>query len=367
MTPGPVTDARDSPARGSDGPGWLLGAVWVLFLVYPLIASLTADVGWPWRIVGALLTLGFGCIYVQTMRWVDLHRSGTPTAGALLRMLVLVLLAIATVPVIGIGALGFGPFLVAYASLALPRTIATGVLVVTIAVALIVPMIFDELGDQWYMALIIALVGISTGVARIAGERAAYGEVVKEQLTIVAERERVARDVHDVLGHSLTVVSVKAELAERLIDVDPDRARQELRDISSLSREALAEVRATVGGLRVARLGDELLTARRALTSAGVAANVPDDPEAVDPRYRIIFAWVLREAITNVVRHAGARHCCVELGENRITVTDDGRGFHPQGEGNGLRGIRERVEAAAGRLELGAAPSGIGTLLRVEM
>src|SRR5690606_543184 len=126
------------------------------------------------------------------------------------------------------------------------------------------------------------------------------------------ERERVARDVHDVLGHSLTVVSVKAELAERLVDVDPARARAELVEIQSLTREALAEIRATVSGLRVARLGDELVAARTALTGAGIEADLPENPDVVDPRHRIVVAWVLREAVTNVVRHSGATRCTVE-------------------------------------------------------
>ena len=93
---------------------------------------------------------------------------------------------------------------------------------------------------------------------------------MSRELALVAERERVARDVHDVLGHSLTVVTVKAELAERLVDLDPERAKAELAEIQTLSRQALAEIRATVGGLRAARLGDELASARTALAGAGI-------------------------------------------------------------------------------------------------
>ena len=138
-------------------------------------------------------------------------------------------------------------------------------------------------------------------------------ERMSRDLAIVEERERVARDVHDVLGHSLTVVTVKAELAERLVDLDPERAKGELAEIQALSRQALAEIRATVGGLRVARLGDELASARTALAGAGIEAHVPDDPGAVDPRHRTVLAWVLREATTNVVRHSDADACWVEL------------------------------------------------------
>nr|WP_241728651.1 sensor histidine kinase [Nocardioides zeae] len=186
---------------------------------------------------------------------------------------------------------------------------------------------------------------------------------VGEEIALVAERERVARDVHDVLGHSLTVVVAKAELAERLVDLDPERAKAEIASIRSLSREALGEVRATVSGLRVARLGDELASAREALTAADIVADVPSDPDVVDPRRRIVVAWVLREAVTNVVRHSGASRCTVELGDARLAVSDDGRGGVHQ-PGNGLRGIGERVRAAGGTLTVTSGPEG-GTRLEV--
>ncbi len=192
-------------------------------------------------------------------------------------------------------------------------------------------------------------------------------ERMSRDLAIVEERERVARDVHDVLGHSLTVVTVKAELAERLVDLDPERAKAELAEIQALSRQALAEIRATVGGLRVARLGDELASARTALAGAGIEAHVPDDPSAVDPRHRTVLAWVLREATTNVVRHSDADACWVELATNRLTVRDDGRGLGGRPEGNGIRGLRERVEAAGGRLSLETGPEGHGTVLEVTL
>jgi two-component system sensor histidine kinase DesK len=192
-------------------------------------------------------------------------------------------------------------------------------------------------------------------------------EAMSRELALVEERERVARDVHDVLGHSLTVVTVKAELAERLVDLDPARAKAELAEIQALSRQALAEIRATVGGLRGARLGDELASARTALAGAGIEAHVPADPAAVDPRHRIVLAWVLREATTNVVRHSDADECWVELDTNRLTVRDDGRGIDARPEGNGIRGLRERVEAAGGALTLTTGPDGHGTVLEVTL
>ncbi|WP_208379118.1 sensor histidine kinase [Cumulibacter soli] len=346
--------------------GWLLGSVWVLFLVYPLLSSLTADVSWGLRILAAVLTVGFGAFYVRTMWWME-GDALPPTGRAALRLLALVLVVLATSAIIGIEALGFSPFIVSYAVFAFSRALSVAVFALVLAATIIIPVAAREFDQWWFMTMIVVLVGVTTGAVRIITERAAVGELAKEQLAVVAERERVARDVHDVLGHSLTVVIVKAELAERLVRIDPERAERELSEITSLSREALAEVRATVGGLRVARLGDELDTARHALTTAGIEADIPDTPDAVDPRYRIIFAWVLREAITNVVRHSRASSCTVELTERRIRVIDDGTGRHTANEGNGLRGIRERVEAAAGRFSILPASTGAGIELKVEM
>ena len=177
------------------------------------------------------------------------------------------------------------------------------------------------------------------------------------------ERERVARDVHDVLGHSLTVVSVKAQLAERLVDADPERAKAELVEIQALTRQALAEVRATVGGLRAARLDDEVAAAGRALAAAGVGARLPGDLDVLDPRRRTVAAWAVREAVTNVVRHSGATTCTVDLGPDGLVVTDDGCG-PPRVDGNGLRGLRERVAASGGALSVDGVPGG-GTRLEV--
>lgn len=348
----------------ADRFGWLLGAIWVIFLIYPMLGIVYSDTPGPWKAAGVAITVAFGVVYVAALAALD--RIESPQIDRrFLVFLCLVLLAVVTIPYLRLGALGFLPYLVSYSMLALPRPFAYTLFVLSLGMTIVLPIAARMLGDWWFMAVIVVLTGFITLFVRIMEEREAQTEIVKEQLAVVAERERVARDVHDVLGHSLTVVTVKAELAERLMDVDPERARGELRQIQSLTRQALAEVRATVGGLRVARLGDELDFARDALASAGIAATVPDDPVVVDPRYRIIFAWALREAITNVIRHSGATHCVVSLSEREMTVVDDGVGPGDQVPGNGLRGIRERVEAASGRLEVGNDTESGGTRVKV--
>jgi two-component system sensor histidine kinase DesK len=191
-------------------------------------------------------------------------------------------------------------------------------------------------------------------------------------LAVTQERERMARDVHDILGHSLTVITVKTELAGRLLEAVPEtpalaRARTELTDAERLAREALADVRATVSGMRQLSLIGELAAARQALDAAGIAADLPSAVDDVPAGYRELFAFALREGVTNVVRHSGAGRCVVALTRDSLEVRDDGYGLGdgPGGDGGtGLAGLRERAAAAGARVETGRAPEG-GFLLRV--
>nr|WP_246297215.1 histidine kinase [Janibacter cremeus] len=228
----------------------------------------------------------------------------------------------------------------------------------------------DALRDVWpllFLPLLIGGFGLLLRRITLSDER---HQVVQRSLAVTAERDRVARDVHDVLGHSLTVVSLKADLAERLIDIDPERAKGELADIRSLTRQSLAEIRATVSGLRVARLADERESAATALRDAGIEAVLPQDGDIVDPAHRITIAWVLRESVTNVIRHSGAQRVEVAWGPSWLEVTDDGRGLRGRKEGSGLTGLRERVGQAGGRIEVEdgiAGGAGPGTRVRVDL
>ena len=168
------------------------------------------------------------------------------------------------------------------------------------------------------------------------------------RLALDDERNRFARDLHDILGHSLTVITVKAELANRLIEVDPERARTELADLERLSRDALADVRRAVEGYRELTLPGELARARTALSAAEIDAELPNTTDDVPSDRRELFAWAVREGITNVIRHSGARKCTVVLGEHEVEVRDDGRGAVSAGAGNGLTGLRERAAALGG-------------------
>ncbi|MFF3570792.1 sensor histidine kinase [Nocardia jiangxiensis] len=224
---------------------------------------------------------------------------------------------------------------------------------------LVVPMMVPSWrfgGVPFYLAAIPVLIwgGREIGIRRrrtVELERRQRAE-----MAIMEDRNRVARDVHDILGHSLTVITVKTELALRLIDLDPERARAEMSDVERLAREALAGVRDTVGGLREVSLAGELANVRTALGAAGIEAELPDGDFG---DYRPIFGWVLREAVTNVVRHSAASRCTVRVSPSRIEVIDDGTGLRRNAEfGSGLAGLRERVRAEGGALTLAAAPGG---------
>jgi len=175
---------------------------------------------------------------------------------------------------------------------------------------------------------------------------AARAEVAR--LAAENERTRIARDLHDLLGHSLTTITVKAGLARRLAEREEfERAAKEIAEVEALSRSTLSDVRAAVAGHRDVTLAGELATSREVLRAAGVIAELPASVADVPAELSELFGWVLREAVTNVVRHAHAAHCIVTLGPNWIEVRDDGRGG-TVGAGNGLTGLRERVAADGG-------------------
>ncbi len=184
--------------------------------------------------------------------------------------------------------------------------------------------------------------------------QAAQGEV--RAMAASAERERIGRDLHDLLGHTLTLVAVKADLAARLSERDPAGAKREMEEVAQAARDALGEVRAAVSGMAGAAFSVELDRAKRALAAAEVQAEVSAEAKVGDPAREAVLAMALREAVTNVIRHSGARHCKIALdagpeGALRLSVEDDGRGGEIQ-EGSGLRGMRIRLMAAGGELEI---------------
>ena len=220
--------------------------------------------------------------------------------------------------------------------------------------------------------LVIGAIGIIDGERERMQARLRRADEEIERLATIAERERIARDLHDLLGQTLSVVVLKSELAGRLVRSDPDRAEQEVREVEHTARTALAEVRSAVAGYRAKGLGVELVNARRALSAAGVDLQATIDLPVLPAEHEAALALALREAVTNVVRHADAHHATIHADATRDEVTlevcDDGRGT--SGEGSGLAGMRERITALGGHVTRRTGPSGSerpGTVVTISL
>ncbi len=228
--------------------------------------------------------------------------------------------------------------------------------------------------NAYSQAVTIASVGLmmmafSRQLATIRELRQTQHELA--ELAVREERSRVARDMHDILGHSLTVIAVKAELAGRLLPIAPGKAAAEIADLEDLAPGALDDVRATVGGYRGVSVLSELANARTALAAAGIDAELPGAADAVPATSRELFGWVLREGVTNVIRLGGGGRCRVTLSARQLQVDDDGVGPRtPEpgtgAAGNGLKGLRERAAAAGATLEVGRSELG-GFRLRLSL
>ncbi len=263
--------------------------------------------------------------------------------------------------------LAFAPYVTTVAAVLLAWSQARIVIVVlSVSIAGLAVLDRDLLGIV--MALVALAVGLTMGLSlesdrtkhalRLAQERTAV-------LAVAAERERIGRDLHDILGHSLTSIAVKADLAGRLIGRDDAAARAEVAALADITRRALGDVRATAAGMRTVRLAGEIASARSVLEAAGIEASTPSAVPALSEDRSELFGYVVRESVTNVVRHAGARRCAIACEEHCVSVTDDGRGFRADAGGSGLAGLRQRLEAAGGRLHVDSSAS--GTVVRADM
>jgi two-component system sensor histidine kinase DesK len=203
----------------------------------------------------------------------------------------------------------------------------------------------------------IGVAGLLYAVATVRELRAAREEIAR--LAVAEERLRFARDLHDLLGHSLSLIALKSELAGQLAIAAPDRAAAEMRDVEGVAREALREVREAVAGYRRPTLAGELVAIGEILAAAGIRLRVEGEAGPLPPGIEAALAWSIREGVTNVIRHSRARACAIHLARNAeqvvVEVTDDGDGAGspaPTGR-SGLVGLAERVEAVGGRVEAG--------------
>jgi two-component system sensor histidine kinase DesK len=331
--------------------GFLFIGVWTLFLLLPLKA------GWDQRDelrgwIGIVATLLFAVVYLTIFRRRRIElRGGTPHAALVPGLLAIGLeAALAVVVCLAVGQAGTATavYLCVLCAMTLPRpwALPSALLVAGVSYlsGFLVPGWEHDPGLLLSMlAATVATWGIQQLLIRntqlVASERR------NQVLAVSEERNRFARDLHDILGHSLTVITVKAELAKKLIDVDPERARAEIDDLEWLSRDALADVRRAVEGYRELTLPGEITRARTALAAAEIEADLPQSVEEVPTEKRELFAWTIREGVTNVIRHSRATRCAVVLRPDCVEIRDDGVGSLQESVGHGLTGLRERAGA----------------------
>ncbi|TAM96518.1 MAG: sensor histidine kinase [Rhodanobacteraceae bacterium] len=286
---------------------------------------------------------------------------------------------------LAIGALGaaltpFNPFAETYliyacavAAFCTSLRLAIGLM---LAMLLLYSLEWAWIGFPWPYLVNALLVGLIVGISgmyqnvvrqRQAELRLSHEEV--RRLAASAERERIGRDLHDLLGHTLSMVALKSELAGRLIERDPGAARREIADVERVARDALSQVRSAVSGIRAAALAAELASARLLLEAAGVRMEYWSDGNALPSEVETCLALVLREAVTNIQRHARANRVEVTViaGTERVVmrVRDDGRGGVNE-RGNGLNGMRERIVARGGEFAIDS-PRGRGTSIEVSL
>ena len=331
--------------------------VWLAYLALYL-APLAFDRPSPREVTAALLGTGvFLAVYAHGLR---------PRRSYVFHALVSAGVGFALSPFGGAWSV-FNVYGASFAARSRPRRRAT-ILLVSLQVALLVfGLVTRQPWPAWVSGIFFgAMIGFGALWQSELEEKnrqleQAQGEV--HALATAAERERIARDLHDLLGHTLTVVAVKAELAERLCDRDLEAARQEMRDVAAIARDALAEVRTAVVGMRGASLAAEIERAERALSAAGVKTQMRSVAVGGDPKREAVITMALREAVTNVIRHARARTCTIVVeaapdGGMWLSVADDGRGGDVE-EGSGLSGMRTRLEAAGGALHVQGGAKGL--------
>jgi two-component system sensor histidine kinase DesK len=354
--------------------GWIFAAAWLVYLGQPLSEMVHDSPGWR-QFLGFASLAVFVALFLAAVVQGRRARRGLsvelPVWKRLAVVAGLLVCVVGMVPAAGAAALTGVTFAAAVAAMTLPVRQGLVVVLALFASTELLVRVVPGWADKGY-GLSVILAGVAAGAFRAALERNAALLRAQQELADLAveeERSRIARDLHDILGHSLTVITVKSELAQRLLDVDTERARAELADLEELCRDALADVRATALGVRGVSLAGEIATARTALESAGIEATLPVAADAVSSRWREVFAWTIREGVTNVIRHSRACHCRVEMGSDHVSVSDDGVGMDlgRVATGQGLSGLRQRVELAGAKLSTGPGEGGRGVRLLVEV
>lgn len=352
---------------------------WGVLVLGPLVLTVSSPAPPATKAVAVVGLVGFVVVYawaVSTLiAWFEPPDGGTGPRDRLrmvgIRLAVMAVPAALSLPVMGRWYVFFLPYFCAVVLYAAPLRTGLGISSL-LCLGGVAGAVASQ--DPGYIsgALGCCASTVFILVARIGDEFSLRRDTAQRELAAAQQREEIGRDVHDILGHSLTVLTLKAEVAQRMVRRDPAATEAELAEIVVLSRAALADVRATVTRLRIPELAGQIEASRTAFSAAGIEAVFAGRDEDVPLAQREILAWALLEATTNVVRHARARRVDVELAPGRLRVADDGVGLGGAPDGNGLTGLRERVKAAGGTLVVTASAAGDtarrpGTVLEVTL
>jgi two-component system sensor histidine kinase DesK len=338
--------------------GWALP--WLLFQAFPIADLVTTDRPAVVRVVAGAGLLVFTVAYLAVFGRIfgGAADRGRPWA----ELVVVAVLGIALAAWLGPGWAGLLIYISAAAAAGLPERWVWPAVISAAAVCAAVLAAHDLLDTVFVLPVLCVLTGFALrGMRHLVSVNSELVEARDElaRSAVAEERLRFARDLHDLLGHSLSLIALKSELAGRLAERDPVRARQEMADVEAAARRALAEVRDAVSGYRQVSLAQALAEARSALSAAGITLHTPPRGEPLPAAVDAVLGWVVREATTNVLRHSGARVVTVEVRTDddgvTLTVSDDGQGGGSASAGAGLSGLTERVAALGGRLEAGPA------------
>jgi two-component system sensor histidine kinase DesK len=352
--------------------------VWLAFVLFPLVNAVASHDS----VSGKALAITGASVFTVAYVWLVLIMF-RPGASPIRWMLLATLLAIAIV--LTLHSPGHWGYLFTYcgACVALVTPSGRGIPGILVLTALAVATSAVAGGSEGVVissgttTIAIGLLMVLMRDLRDRNHELSEARAELARAAVAAERERFARDLHDLLGHSLSVIAIKAELAGRLLPDAADRAGHEISDVEHVARQALGEVRQAVSGYRRPTLDGELEGARVALSAAGIAAEFQRAPAALDPEVEAVLAWTVREGATNVIRHSGARRCQVRVRAGdaaaAVEVLDDGAGapvadvtFNGHA-GNGITGLAERAARVRGRIEAGRRPDAAGFRLAVSV
>jgi two-component system, NarL family, sensor histidine kinase DesK len=362
----------------------LFAGAWLIFLVIAVISELRENFTFGQLVV----LLVWSAVFVSVWLWLMLRNPFRTTEPSPAERQLEIGLLVALFALAAYFNLVYGPglsWLFIYVLFAAGVTLPTRQAAYAIGIIAVAASALDLATGRWNDVITqvpgIIAIGFSMVIVRRLVVTIRELDTAREEIAelaaseaVAAERLRFARDLHDLLGHSLSLITLKSELAGRLLPAHPDRAAAEVSDIERVARQSLREVREAVTGYRQPGLSAELDAARELLTAAGIDAQIDATVDSLPPAVDGVLAWTVREGVTNVIRHSHAQHCEIRITRDGRTihaeVTDDGSGSStaraPESTGSGLSGLAERIAEQGGHLST-AARNGDGFTLRVTL